>query len=127
MDRRHHPLLHGPAGRHHLPGPGLRSQDLTASSTEFGAFLHPAEELHRIPQDAPENGFSIIMIPATSKAHIAYAQEAPEFPDLFLKPIFGWITGVHLSDLGKVSPKVFNGATGTASDAGGRGHPLHRP
>ncbi len=33
-----------------------------------------------------------------------------------MKPIIGWIAGSHLDDLGKVSPKVFNGRTGNSID-----------
>ncbi|MBN2546461.1 MAG: hypothetical protein JXB50_11740, partial [Spirochaetes bacterium] len=48
---------------------------------------------------------------ATSKVHIMYAQNAPSYKNLFLKPMIGWISGVHLNDLGKIAPKVFNGQT----------------
>lgn len=73
-------------------------------------------ELPHIPDDAPDNGFSIIIIPATSAVHTAYAQNAPSYPNLFFKPIIGWIAGVHLDQIGKVSPKVFNGETRESSD-----------
>ncbi len=73
-------------------------------------------ELPRIAGEAPENGFSLLIIPATSPAHVSYARNAPGYKDMFLKPIIGWIAGVHLDDLGKVSPKVFNGATGESSE-----------
>jgi hypothetical protein len=33
-----------------------------------------------------------------------------------MHPVLGWVSGVHLEDLGKLSPKVFNGSTGMASD-----------
>ena len=72
--------------------------------------------LEQIPVDAPENGFSIIIIPSTSNVHIKYAQNAPNYKDIFLKPIIGWISGIHLGDLGKVTPKVFNGEKGEESD-----------
>jgi hypothetical protein len=91
-------------------------QDLTDSTVGATVAFYTAEELQRIPQDAPENGFSILIIPATSRAHVAYAQKAGDFEGLFMHTILGWISGVHLDDLGKVSPKVFNGMTGTASD-----------
>jgi hypothetical protein len=48
--------------------------------------------------------------------HTEYAKNARDYDGLFMKPIVGWISGVHLDDLGKVSPKVFNGSTGVASD-----------
>jgi hypothetical protein len=75
------------------------------------------KDLPRLVSDAPENGFSLLIIPSTSPAHVSYARNAPEYPGLFLKPIIGWIAGVHLDDLGKISPKVFDGATGEASEA----------
>lgn len=73
-------------------------------------------ELENIPKDAPENGFSVIIIPATSSVHVSYAHNAPSYPDIFLKPIIGWISGVALEDLGKISPKVFNGKDGKSSE-----------
>jgi len=72
--------------------------------------------LSGIPKDAFENGVSFIIIPATSQSHIRYAQNAPDYPDFFLHPIIGWISGVHLDDLGKIKPKVFNGMDGSSHD-----------
>jgi len=69
-------------------------------------------ELARITSDAPDNGFSFIIIPANSSAHFAYAQNAPSFKNIFFKPILGWISGIHLSQFGNITPKVFNGETG---------------
>ncbi len=73
--------------------------------------FYTESNIKNIAEDAPENGFSYLIIPATSKPHIYYAQNAPSFKNLFLKPIIGWISGVHLNDLGKITPKVFNGRT----------------
>jgi hypothetical protein len=74
-------------------------------------------ELARLVPEAPDNGFSLVIIPATSPAHISYARNAPGYEGIFIKPIIGWIAGVHLDDVGKVAPKVFNGATGECSDS----------
>ena len=52
------------------------------------------------------------MIPAFSDVHLTYGKDAPTYKDLFSHPIVGWITGIHLNDLGKETPKVFNGRTG---------------
>lgn len=71
--------------------------------------------IHNVAKDAPEDGFSIILIPAFTDLHLQYAQHAPEYEDMFIKPIAGWVTGLHLDDLGKVSPAVFNGGTGEMS------------
>jgi len=90
--------------------------DLTDDTESATIRSYSAQALSRIPGDAPENGFSILIIPATSRAHVAYAQDAPNYEGLFQNPILGWIAGVHLNDLGKVTPKVFDGSTGTFSD-----------
>ena len=66
-------------------------------------------KLANIPNDAPENGFSIIIIPATSDVHIAFSKNASDYENMFMKPLIGWISGVHLDDLGSETPKVMNG------------------
>jgi hypothetical protein len=70
-----------------------------------------------IASDAPENGYTVLIIPALSALHSEYAANAHEYDGLFMKPIVGWISGVHLDDLGKVPPKVINGKTGVISDS----------
>ena len=75
-----------------------------------------SSNLKNIPEEAANNGFSFIIIPATSESHIKYAEEAPNYKNIFLKPIIGWISGVHLDELGQKKPKVFNGLSGESSD-----------
>src|SRR2546428_765294 len=65
----------------------------------------------RVTDDAPANGYTFLMMPAFSEVHLAYGKDAPHFKDLFAHPIVGWVTGIHLNDLGKETPKVFNGKT----------------
>jgi hypothetical protein len=76
------------------------------------ASYRPAE-LDGIVNNAPDNGFSLTIIPASSQTHQRFAAEATNNPDAFLKPTVGWISGVHLSDLGRASPKVYDGRTAT--------------
>ncbi|MEJ2200226.1 MAG: hypothetical protein P8X63_04320 [Desulfuromonadaceae bacterium] len=71
----------------------------------------------RIVADGPENGYSLIIIPAGSESHSIYAKQAPNYSGLFLRPIIGWIAGVDLADLGRKKPKVFNGLTGRALES----------
>ena len=70
---------------------------------------YAVENLHEICRDAPENGFSLLILPFGSEAHVAYAQGAPAFEGMYLKPVAGWISGVHLSQIGKQQPKVYDG------------------
>jgi len=76
--------------------------------------VYDARTIARITQDAPRNGYTLLLIPAFSEVHLTYGKDAPTYKDLFSHPIVGWITGVHLDDLGKEKPKVFNGTTGEA-------------
>jgi hypothetical protein len=67
--------------------------------------------LANIYTDAPQNGFSIIIMPGSSKTHLEFALHAPQYKDFGHSPLIGWIAGVHLDDLEKIPPKVFNGPT----------------
>ena len=69
------------------------------------------DDLSGIAGNAPDNGFSLTIIPAGSTSHKKFAAEAANYEDAFLKPTVGWISGVHLSQLGAVTPKVYDGRT----------------
>jgi hypothetical protein len=71
------------------------------------------DDLAGIAANAPDNGFSVAIIPAGSLSHTRFAAEAANYEDAFLKPTVGWISGVHLSQLGTVKPKVYDGRTAT--------------
>lgn len=73
---------------------------------------HDRTSLRRLCLDAPEHGFSILVLPAFSEVHEAFAQEAPDYEDMYLKPLVGWVSGAHLSELGGTRPKVVDGRTG---------------
>ncbi|MDP3841885.1 MAG: hypothetical protein Q8Q81_04715 [Oxalobacteraceae bacterium] len=70
------------------------------------------EHLPQVCTDAPDNGFSLIILPAFSQMHFDYAKNAPMYDDMYIKPIVGWISGMHLDDTGIRVPKVVDGRTG---------------
>jgi len=70
------------------------------------------DELARISGEAPDNGVSLTIIPAASPTLRRFAAEAAGYEEAFVKPTVGWIAGVHLSELGRVTPKVYDGSTG---------------
>ena len=74
--------------------------------------VYDRQRLNKICLDTPENGFTMMVLPAFSQVHEAFAQEAPEYEDMYLKPLVGWIAGIHLDDIGKATPKVVDGSTG---------------
>jgi hypothetical protein len=79
---------------------------------------YDTHSLAGIYTDGPEHGFSFAIIPALSKSHLAFALDAPNYKDFGVRPLIGWIAGVHLDDLGKITPKVFNGLTGEGLEDG---------
>lgn len=91
--------------------------ELKGLTGESGIRSYDRSALPQIVSDGPTNGFSLIIVPAGSEVHQVYAKEAPNYPGLFMRPIIGWVSGVDLADLGKKTPKVFNGRTGAKSDA----------
>ncbi|PYO97034.1 MAG: hypothetical protein DMD60_08185, partial [Gemmatimonadetes bacterium] len=74
--------------------------------------VYDERNIERVTADAPANGYTFLLMPAFSEVHLAYGKDAPHFRNLFAHPIIGWVTGIHLNDLGKEKPKVFNGKTG---------------
>jgi hypothetical protein len=81
----------------------------------IGIKFYNTGTIHNITKEAPENGFSILLLPALTDIHLQYAQNAPDYEDMYIKPVIGWVAGVHLDDLNTAKPRVFNGGTGENS------------
>jgi hypothetical protein len=75
--------------------------------------VYDTATLSSIYTDAAQNGFSVIIMPGSSKTHLEFALQAPQYKDFGHSPLIGWIAGVHLDDLGKLTPRVFYGQTQT--------------
>jgi hypothetical protein len=78
---------------------------------EISIKTYNVETLPSVYADMAENGFSLIVIPASSRTHLEFALHAPQYKGFAHRPLIGWIAGVHLDDLGQITPKVFNGQT----------------
>jgi len=88
--------------------------DLTALATGITVAVYDQNTLGKVYTDAEGSGLSFIIVPAASPAHASFALNAPNYKDFGCRPLVGWVSGVHLSALGKVTPKVFDGTTGKA-------------
>lgn len=77
-----------------------------------GARRYGPKEIHRVYADLPADGFGVAILPASSPVHLAFALGAPSFDQFAVRPLVGWVSGVHLDDLGSKAPKVFDGSTG---------------
>jgi hypothetical protein len=85
-----------------------------AQAAQISIKTYSLETIKNIALDAPDNGYTVIILPAMTPIHAEYANHGRDYEDMFIKPVVGWIAGVHLNDLGKVLPKVVNGSTGAA-------------
>jgi len=103
---------------------GVKAADkvfVTRLSEEIGTarlVYYHASALKDIVHDAPENGFSFTIIASGSIALRRFSREGRFWPDIFLKPLIGWIAGVDLSLPGKPTPKIYNGSDGSSYEDG---------
>lgn len=79
-----------------------------------GIKIYDTETLPQICTDTPENGVTFLILPVSSAVHLEFAEKAPNYEQMFLRPLMGWISGVHLDDLPRKSAKVFDGRTVSA-------------
>jgi hypothetical protein len=84
----------------------------SANAADVSLRSYTIDTIKNIAKDAPENGYTVLIIPAMTAIHTEFANRGRDYEDMFMKPIVGWISGVHLNDLGKVAPKVVSGANG---------------
>jgi hypothetical protein len=81
-----------------------------------GVRRYGAEEIQRVYTELPASGFGVVILPASSPVHLSFALGAPTFEQFGIRPLIGWVSGVHLDDLMTKLPKVFDGTTGESSD-----------
>ncbi|OFX23197.1 MAG: hypothetical protein A2V77_11575 [Anaeromyxobacter sp. RBG_16_69_14] len=74
------------------------------------------DDIARVYSDLPAGGFGVMIAPASSRVHLSFALNAPTYERFAIRPLIGWISGVHLSELGKATPKVFDGTSAEALD-----------
>lgn len=80
-------------------------------ATRFSLGWCGPDELDRLAQEAPEHGFSFLIVPFDSEVHRRFAIGGREIEGLFLRPVIGWVAGVPELAEG-VSPICVLGSTG---------------
>ncbi len=97
-------------------GQTTREQVFVTKLDAFGLLptitQYDAQHLPSVCQDGPDNGYSLIILPAFSRIHYEFAKNAPMYEDMYMKPLVGWISGAHLDDLATYKPKTLDGRTG---------------
>ncbi len=86
--------------------------EIPSYALETKISLYTEENIHNVYNDAYENGFSVILIPAFSKVQLSFSINAPYYEYFASKSLLGWVTGLHLGDLGKTTPKIYSGIDG---------------
>lgn len=71
--------------------------------------LMSVSQMPGIYRDIPANGFGVVILPASTPIQMAFALEASSYPSFAVKPLIGWVAGIHLSELDQKRPKVFDG------------------
>jgi len=98
-----------------LPSGGLHTTD-KVMATVLGApesvrfKSYSADNLETIVRDAPANGFTRAVAPDNSQVLRSFAEQSRYWPDIFLKPIIGWVAGVNLAASAPGKSKVYLGA-----------------
>jgi hypothetical protein len=83
--------------------------DITEHADEAIIRRYSADTLGSLASDYSEHGFSVIIVPGLSDIHAAFAKEIQSVEGVFNTPLIGWISGVHLSEIGTRIPKCFAG------------------
>jgi hypothetical protein len=78
--------------------------------------LYDQNSIARIAEEAPEQGFTFLLLPNGSDIHMDYAKNAPEYPNMYFSPIVGWICGNSLEQP-EARPKTGYGPAGGLLDA----------
>ena len=91
--------------------------DLTDVASESVAKVYGSDTIANVYSDMPDNGFGVIIVPGFTDIHTAFATDAPTYEDFATSPLIGWISGIHLDNLGKEAPKVWHGKEGQVADA----------
>lgn len=82
----------------------------------LGVRRYGAEDVARVYTELPPGAIGVMIAPFMSPVHMSFALNAPSYEGFASTPLFGWISGVHLDELGRATPRVFDGTTAAALD-----------
>src|SRR4030067_2821 len=69
------------------------------------------DDIARVYSDLPAGGLGVMIAPASSRVQLSFALNAPTYERFAIRPLIGWISGVHPSELGKATPQGFRSAS----------------
>ncbi len=80
--------------------------------------VYDSTTIREVYSDVASRDFGVIIIPASCPTHLEFALHAPGYREFAVRPLVGWISGVHLDELGRSRPSVFCGTTGELVEDG---------
>jgi hypothetical protein len=92
----------------------VSDNELSVSVLDFAEYkwgVYDCENIKNVASEGFDNGLTILIIPFNSGVHTEYAENAPAYDDMFIKPVVGWISGLNLGKEGQ-TPIAVNGFTG---------------
>lgn len=107
----------GGTSHYFIGSDGAVKSDDRVFVTDLGAFgpvqlaVYGPNRIEQLTTEAPEHGFSVVVIPAASESLRRFAQR-PYTSDLFLKAVVGWVAGVDLAELRTAHAQVVDGRSG---------------
>lgn len=78
----------------------------------LGVRRYDERDVSRVYLDLPDDAVGVMIAPANSRVLMSFALNAPTYARFAAAPLFGWIAGVHLEELGRTRPVVLDGTTG---------------
>lgn len=90
--------------------------DLTDFVNEYKIVSYNPQTIQNVANDAYDNGFSILIIPAGSQTLTEYSIKVPYFKKIYEKPIIGFVAGIDLNKIGIDTAKTVFGPSKTISD-----------
>ncbi len=112
------PYFMGADGGEHTPDK-IFATELSADAVDAQIKLYDCDDIKNVYVDAPDNGFSLIILPALTEVHTSFASNAPSYEGFATSPLVGWIAGASLDDFEPGVARVFDGSdpTGQANKA----------
>lgn len=85
--------------------------DISCMASSFTIRKYKQNDLCHVYEASPKPGFTFLIIPMFSDAHLSFSVNAPNYNNFASHPLVGWISGTNVKDIGRKKPKVFDGTT----------------
>ena len=91
--------------------------DISAFATDSKIVNYNENTISNITNDAFGNGFTVLILPAATAVHEEFSIHSINYPDIFFKPIVGYVAGVEVNNINFEKPKTFSGLTSAADNS----------